>query len=86
MLHKRQVRESIGLVGVPGEMPDSVFDLSGRRALVTGAASGIGAAIARALDRAGARVAVADIDLEQVRLTRSRIPSLLHDRAFTLPA
>ena len=45
-------------------MPDSVFDLSGRRALVTGAAGGIGAAIARALDRAGARVAIADIDLD----------------------
>ncbi len=33
--------------------------LNGRTALVTGASRGIGAAIARALDRAGARVAVA---------------------------
>jgi NAD(P)-dependent dehydrogenase (short-subunit alcohol dehydrogenase family) len=34
------------------------FDLSGRTALVTGASRGIGAGIARALDAAGARVAV----------------------------
>ncbi|MHB1583231.1 MAG: SDR family NAD(P)-dependent oxidoreductase, partial [Acidimicrobiales bacterium] len=34
------------------------FSLHGRRALVTGASRGIGAAIARALDAAGARVAV----------------------------
>lgn len=34
----------------------SLFDLAGRRALVTGGNSGIGAAMARALGRAGARV------------------------------
>ena len=33
------------------------FDLGGRRVVVTGAASGIGAAVARAFDAAGARVA-----------------------------
>ncbi|MCT1477779.1 3-hydroxybutyrate dehydrogenase [Microbacterium sp. p3-SID336] len=37
-------------------------DLHGRTALVTGGASGIGAACARALAAAGARVTVADID------------------------
>jgi NAD(P)-dependent dehydrogenase (short-subunit alcohol dehydrogenase family) len=36
----------------------SAFSLAGRRALVTGASKGIGAACARALDAAGARVAL----------------------------
>jgi len=39
------------------------FDLKGRRAIVTGGARGIGAAIVRALARAGVRVAIADLDL-----------------------
>jgi len=39
-----------------------VFDLKGRRAIVTGGARGIGAAIVRALARAGVRVAIADLD------------------------
>src|SRR5580692_723585 len=37
---------------------DSLFDLTGKTALVTGASRGLGAAAARALDRAGARVAL----------------------------
>ncbi len=40
-----------------------IFDLSGRRAIVTGGARGIGAAIVRALARAGVRVAITDLDL-----------------------
>ena len=39
------------------------FDLQGRRAIVTGGARGIGAAIVRALAGAGVRVAIADLDL-----------------------
>lgn len=41
-----------------------MFDLTGKTALVTGAASGIGEAIAHALAHAGAFVNVADIDAE----------------------
>jgi 3-hydroxybutyrate dehydrogenase len=42
----------------------SQLDLGGRRALVTGGASGIGAAISRRLAESGAKVVVADIDSE----------------------
>jgi 3-hydroxybutyrate dehydrogenase len=41
--------------------------MKGKRALVTGAASGIGAAIARIYAREGARVCIADIDAEGAR-------------------
>ena len=40
-----------------------IFDLAGRRAIVTGGARGIGAAIVRGLVRAGVRVAIVDADL-----------------------
>ena len=54
------------------------FDLSGRRAIVTGGARGIGAAIVRALKRAGVRVVVADLDLAAAQALASEIgePSL----------
>lgn len=41
------------------------LDLSGRRALVTGGAGGIGAAVCRRLTAAGATVVVADVDGER---------------------
>lgn len=53
------------------------FDLSGHTALVTGAARGIGEAIARRLASAGARVAVSDIDLEGAR----RVAASIHVQA-----
>jgi NAD(P)-dependent dehydrogenase (short-subunit alcohol dehydrogenase family) len=49
--------------------------LAGRRALVTGGASGIGRACARLLAEAGAAVAVADIDPEAAETVASSIRS-----------
>jgi NAD(P)-dependent dehydrogenase (short-subunit alcohol dehydrogenase family) len=47
--------------------------LEGRIALVTGGASGIGAATARRLAAEGARVAVADVDLDGARVVAGEI-------------
>jgi NAD(P)-dependent dehydrogenase (short-subunit alcohol dehydrogenase family) len=48
-------------------------DFAGRRALVTGGASGIGRAAAAALVARGARVAIGDIDLENARRTAAAL-------------
>ncbi|HVC01892.1 MAG TPA: 3-hydroxybutyrate dehydrogenase [Steroidobacteraceae bacterium] len=47
--------------------------LSGRTALITGAASGIGEGIARAFAREGARVAIADLDAGAARAAAAAI-------------
>lgn len=49
------------------------FDLSGKVALVTGSAAGLGKAMAEALAEAGANVVVADINLEMAETTSHEI-------------
>jgi 2-dehydro-3-deoxy-L-rhamnonate dehydrogenase (NAD+) len=51
----------------------AMFELTGQTALVTGAAAGIGEAIAQRLAEAGARAVVADIDLAAAEATAKRI-------------
>jgi len=48
-------------------------DLTGRRALVTGGASGIGEAIVRAFAGAGAHVTVADVNGEQAECVAAEV-------------
>src|SRR6478672_9365753 len=48
-------------------------ELSGRRAFVTGGANGIGRAIAHALARSGAKVAIADLDAAAAERTAKEI-------------
>jgi NAD(P)-dependent dehydrogenase (short-subunit alcohol dehydrogenase family) len=50
-----------------------IFELTGKRALVTGAGSGIGAAIAETFARAGAHVFVTDVQMETAEATAARI-------------
>jgi NAD(P)-dependent dehydrogenase (short-subunit alcohol dehydrogenase family) len=50
-----------------------MFRLDGKTAIVTGAGSGIGAAIAELVALQGARVAVLDLDLEAARATAARV-------------
>ena len=61
--------------------PSDSRALAGGRALVTGASRGIGAAIARALDAAGARVAIAGRDRDALE---SVAASLAHDPVVLL--
>lgn len=49
--------------------------MTGKVAIVTGAAAGVGAATARLLAREGARVVVADIDAEGAALCAEAITS-----------
>jgi 2-dehydro-3-deoxy-L-rhamnonate dehydrogenase (NAD+) len=56
-------------------VPDSMFSLAGRTAIVTGAATGIGQAIAERLGRAGATVAVVDLDLSGAQKVAAGLPN-----------
>jgi NAD(P)-dependent dehydrogenase (short-subunit alcohol dehydrogenase family) len=64
-------------------MPDlSLFDLTGKKALVTGGAVGIGRGCAVALARAGADVAIVDINQEAGAKTADEVRSLGRDSVF----
>jgi 3-oxoacyl-[acyl-carrier protein] reductase len=54
-------------------MVDASMQLAGRTAIVTGAAQGIGAAIARAFVREGAKVCLADLDVERASRVVAKI-------------
>ena len=51
----------------------SVYDLAGRKALVTGGARGLGAGMAEALARAGAAVALGDIQEDLCKETAQKL-------------
>jgi gluconate 5-dehydrogenase len=64
---------------------ENPFDLTGRRALVTGGSAGIGLGIARGLARAGATVAIAGRTPERLEQALAELQSIRPDaRAFTL--
>ncbi|MCZ7568875.1 MAG: SDR family oxidoreductase [Ardenticatenaceae bacterium] len=55
--------------------PEKMFDLTGRVAIVTGGASGIGRAIALGLDAFGVKVVVADLNLADAEAVVARFQS-----------
>lgn len=62
-----------------------MFDLTGQIAVITGAASGLGVALAEAMAEAGADVALLDIDADGLARTGDRI-TVLGRRALSLVA
>jgi sorbose reductase len=64
-------------------MPDlSLFDLSGKKALITGGSTGIGRSCALALARAGADVAIVDVNEEAGQKTVASLKALGRDSLF----
>src|SRR4051812_45337992 len=63
----------------------TLFDLSGRVAIVSGAASGMGRAMALALAEHGADLLLADLNVEGMERTASEIRERLGRRAVAQP-
>jgi NAD(P)-dependent dehydrogenase (short-subunit alcohol dehydrogenase family) len=59
-------------------MTDPLFDVAGRVVFAAGAAGGIGAVLARAFAERGARIMVADIDVETAREVAGALPGEGH--------
>ncbi|MDQ3377610.1 MAG: SDR family NAD(P)-dependent oxidoreductase, partial [Actinomycetota bacterium] len=67
--------EDAQAAGLPEDVA-GIFRLDGQRAIVTGAASGLGKAIALGFAHFGADVACLDIDLEGARKTADEVSAL----------
>ena len=65
------------------KLPD-MFDLRGRTVLVTGAASGLGLAIAEAMLEAGARAVLSDCDEQAAWCHRLRVRQRRYQRGSRL--
>lgn len=66
-------------------MTTSTGSLVGRHCMITGAASGIGAAIATAFAQAGATLALADLDADRLGRTASDLAGTRHVLDLTTP-
>ena len=66
----------------PNPVSDVHFNFSGRSAIVTGAAAGIGKAIANQLARAGASVCLVDIDQEKLNTVAQSLGDHNHQVLF----
>lgn len=72
---------------LPEDLPDTFHDLAGHRALVTGAAGGIGLAVARGLTVAGAEVVAVDKNkAELLQALGDTCTCVVHDFATDDPA
>jgi len=61
-----------------------VDDVAGRTAFITGGANGIGLGIARAFSRAGAKIALVDVDAEALGAARAELAKDTEVEAFVL--
>ncbi len=60
-----------------------LINLTGKNAIVTGGAMGIGLAISRRLAEAGANVLLADVNAGEVRKASAELNSIGYDTKFT---